>query len=376
VRRRIRTDSPTPIGSQLRELLLQEIRNGRFPLGKRIPSERELAENYSISRASVRESLAQLVSEGILFRAVGKGTFVSQPQPDRMVAGRTPTIAFIVSKSLAEFFQIRQNRILAGVEEAIRTRGYRLVFQAFGNDGRSGLKELSRNGAAPLDGCVIAGALRRQVLEHLQELGIPVVVVDRATAQVSPDFITVRSDYARGTRLAMQHLRELGHRDIGFLGFSDSQKYQAYCECLEQFGLPYRHAFVEFIQLFDLPPAILAGYQTMQRMIATRRLPTALLVTNDLVAVGVMEALGVAGIRVPDEISVISFDDLGHGTSPPLTRIRADLIEVGRAAGEILLRRLEGERLETNHIVMPVDFIKGKSTASPQQRPEFANANA
>jgi len=78
-RNAIHSDSPTPIRSQLKELLLRDIREGRFLPGCRIPSEREIAAKYGISRASVRESISELLNSGLLFRTVGRGTFVSFP---------------------------------------------------------------------------------------------------------------------------------------------------------------------------------------------------------------------------------------------------------------------------------------------------------
>src|SRR4051794_10806173 len=101
----IQSDSPTPIRSQLKALLLQEIRNGTFQPGCRIPSEREIAESYGISRASVRESISELLNLGILFRTVGRGPFVS-PDPfttQPATAAGPCNVAFIISESIFHF---------------------------------------------------------------------------------------------------------------------------------------------------------------------------------------------------------------------------------------------------------------------------------
>src|SRR5437762_331172 len=73
----IQPDDATSVRAQLREILLSEIKEGRFPEGGRIPSERDLAQRYGISRASVREAITELINEGILFRTVGKGTYIA-----------------------------------------------------------------------------------------------------------------------------------------------------------------------------------------------------------------------------------------------------------------------------------------------------------
>ena len=100
-------------------------------------------------------------------------------------------------------------------------------------------------------------------------------------------------------------------------------------------------------------------------MIASGHLPTALLVTNDLVAVGVMEALRISGLRVAENVSVVVFDDLGQNTTPPLTRIRADLTEMGRVAADCILKRIERQRLPGDHLTIPIEFVVAGSTAAP-----------
>jgi LacI family transcriptional regulator len=78
-----------------------------------------------------------------------------------------------------------------------------------------------------------------------------------------------------------------------------------------------------------------------------------------------MEALRIAGLRVPEDMSVVGFDDLGQSTTPPLTRIRADLTEMGRIAADCIVKRIEKETLPRNQLVVPVEFVVAGSTASP-----------
>ena len=89
----------------------------------------------------------------------------------------------------------------------------------------------------------------------------------------------------------------LGHGDVGFVGFPNSEKYQTFWQKLEQLDLRYNPHWVQFLQLPDVEPGILSGYHAMQAMLAGGSLPTALLATNDLVAMGVIEALKMAGIQ-------------------------------------------------------------------------------
>jgi DNA-binding LacI/PurR family transcriptional regulator len=356
----IQPDHPTSIRTQLRDILLQEIKEGRFTEGGRIPSERDLAERYRISRASVRESITELINAGILFRTVGKGTYIATTSPRAQATGHTRNIGFLISDDIFHFVQTGYNRILRGVEDACRGNEDRLVFHSVGDSARVPI-----DGSLKLSGCVVVGGLRRSALDRLKEGGIPFVLVDLLLKDEAADVTSVTIDYAGGTRMAIEHLFQLGHRHIGFIGLSGSEKYNAYWQSFEEFGLPYNPRQVEFLPAIDLEPGMLAGFHATQKMIARSQLPTALLVTNDYVARGVMEALMVADIEVPEQVSVVGYDDLGLKTNPPMTTIRVDLDQVGRLAMDALYRRIEGTAAQAEQIVVPVTFVVRGSTTSP-----------
>jgi|SRR5579872_2913638 len=362
--RTIQPDHPTSVRTQLREILLQEIKEGRYLEGGRIPSERDLAQTYRISRASVRETITELINVGILFRTVGKGTYIATSSGRVAAVSQTRNIGFLISEDIFHFVQTGYDRILRGVGEACRVNGDQLVFHSIGESAT-----LPVNGSLKLSGCVVVGGLRRSALERLREAGTPLVLVDLLLKDESVEGTSViMIDYAGGTRLAIEHFFRLGHRDIGFIGLAGSEKYNAYWQSLEHFSLPYNPRQVEFLPAIDLEPGMLAGFRAMQQMIAKGQLPTALLVTNDYVAHGVMEALMVAGIKVPERISIIGYDDLGVKGGPPLTTIRVDLDRVGRLAMETLSRRIGGSPLPAEQAVVPVTLVVRASTAAPAPR--------
>jgi GntR family transcriptional regulator of arabinose operon len=365
---RIRPDSPVWVPSQLRSILLRDIREGRFPPGIRLPSERRLAEDYGVSRGSVREALAALVNAGVLYRSGGKGTFVSSLPNLKDAHPDTYTIAFVISKSMLQFYRWRYTVVLATVEELCLQRGCRLAYHAIGEDPEAAtLEALEGKAGAGLDGCIVAGTVKRQTVDRLLRLGVPVVIVDRPVPVGAPNMISVRVDYPAGTRTAIDHLHQLGHQAIGFIGFPDSRKYRAYWESLEALGLPYQPRWVVMLQRFDLQAGILAGYEATHEILGQRPLPSALLATDDLVALGAMEALGVAGIEVPGQMSLMSLDDLGQPATRPLTSIRVELGEVGRVAAECLLRMIQREQIPENPVVLPVEFVNRGSTGPPPE---------
>jgi GntR family transcriptional regulator, arabinose operon transcriptional repressor len=359
--RAIDRDRSRSVCAQLRDILLQEITQGRFPEGRRFPSERDLAERYRISRASVRETITELINAGILFRTVGKGTYIATASARAHAASETRNIGFLISEDIFHFVQTGYNRILRGVGEACRLNGDTLVFHSVGDSARLPVDE-----SVKMSGCVVVGGLRRNALERLKDVGIPFVLVDLLLKEETANVTAVAVDYATGTRLAIEHMFQLGHRQIGFIGLSGSEKYTAYWQSLEEFGLAYNPRQVEFLSAMDLEPGMLAGFHATQKLLAKSQRPTGLLVTNDYVARGVIEALMVGGIEVPKEISVVGYDDLGVKTSPRMTTIRVDLDQVGRLAMDALYRRIEGTPVEAQ-IIVPVALVVRGSTATPWQ---------
>jgi DNA-binding LacI/PurR family transcriptional regulator len=348
-------DSPLSIPVQLRDILLNEIRESKILKGKRFPSERVLAERYKVSRASVRETISELISLGVLFRTVGRGTFVADQEPKSKA---TRQIVFLISDDIFNFAETGYGRILRGVEDACRRNGSTLIFQSIGTDSEHVLS----NELASVSGIVVVGGIQRPDLEHLRKERIPIVLVDPLVHTKFDDAETVNIDYVGGTKRAVERLHELGHRHIGFIGFPGSDKYDAYWQTSSALGLQYDPRIVEFLYSRELEPGILAGFRAMQRILSRDSLPTALLATNDNVARGAMEALQADGISVPDDVSIVGYDDFGLSISPPLSTIRADLEEVGRLAMEALIRRIETGGAGSPTLVS-VDFVERSSSA-------------
>lgn len=359
-----RTAQALPV--QLRTVLRQEIDNGVYGESGKLPSERALAERFGVSRTSIRESLDGLVKDGLLMRVVGKGTFVASAAQTGDTAQTTSrdSVAFLIGENIFHFVQPGYSRVLLGAEQMCRQLGHSLVFHSVGED-ENFEQHWERNKAMGVGGYLVAGGLRKKTLDLLLGREIPVVLTDLIVQDENAT--AVGPDYGSGTRQALEHLAGLGHRQIGFIGFPNSEKYRAYWQTLDALDLPYRPQFVHFLHLPDVPPGILAGFQAMQAMIQAGNVPTALVVTNDLVAVGVMESLKLARIAVPESVSVVGYDDLGTGMAPPLTTIRSFPEEVGRVAARTLLANIAGDSTE-QRIAIPTELVVRGTTAGPERK--------
>lgn len=363
---KIQTRNASSVPVQLRSILTGEINEGLYGESGRLPSERALAERFGVSRTSVRESLNFLVKDGVLVRVVGKGTYVASAT--RIPSGTIQQesaghLAFLIGENIFQFVQPGYSRILVGAEQVCRRLGYRLLFHSVGeeeNDPQLGM--LPQGQPDRIQGCLVAGGLRKKSLDRLLDWDVPVVLTDLIVQDGNTS--AVGADYAIGTRQAVEYLAGLGHKSIGFIGFPNSEKYRTYWRTLDNMDLRYNPQFVNFLQLQDVEPGILAGFRAMQEMMVSGSLPTAVLATNDLVAMGSMEALKMAGVSVPRQVSVIGFDDLGRDLNPPLTTIRSYPEEVGRIAAQMLIDQLSGSATP-GRIAVPTELVVRSTTSVP-----------
>jgi GntR family transcriptional regulator, arabinose operon transcriptional repressor len=360
VKNTINPKSPVSIPAQLRELIMEDIAAQVYKPGERFDSERGLAERFGVSRASVRETISSLIDSGVLQRTAGRGTFVADPA----VKWKPQQIVILISAEILHF-TTGYGLVLRGAESACSKSGDTLILRVIGNEPF----EINTEQDAQPDGVIIIGGVRKDVAQRYRDLHVPIAMVDLLERQETSEVEAVRIDYASGTEVAMERLHELGHTRIGFIGFSGSHKYELYWQSLERLGLSYDPGSVEFLHPLDLEPGVLSGLRRMQTILARGRRPTAILATNDFVALGALEALTIAGLQVPNDISVIGYDDLKVPTSPPLSTIRADLEEVGRMAVSALHRRIQGH-LNDAPVVLPVQFIeRGSSGPAPPNKP-------
>jgi DNA-binding LacI/PurR family transcriptional regulator len=366
---KIQAKNAHSVPSQVRLVLTEEIKVGRYGESGRLPSERMLAERLGVSRTSVRESLNAMVKDGVLLRVVGKGTYVAAAAGASVAStmfGEGKSLAFLIGENIFQFVQPGYSRILVGAEQTCRQRGYRLLFHSVGEEENDPQLGMPQDQPEAIQGCLIAGGLRKRSLDRVLAWDVPVVMTDLLVYDGNAS--AVGADYAVGTRQAINYLAGLDHRSIGFIGFPNSEKYKAYWQTLQALGLAYDPHLVQFLQLPDVEPGILSGFRAMQEMLASGSMPTAVVATNDLVAMGLMEALKIAGVEVPQQMSVIGCDDLGRDTQLPLTTIRSFPEEVGRVAARMLIDQLTGIATP-GRVAIPTELaIRSTTAAVPTRR--------
>ena len=206
-------------------------------------------------------------------------------------------------------------------------------------------------------------------LERLARAGVPVVLVD-----VSADgFPSVVTDDVHGGRLATDHLLSLGHRRIAFLGeepvnpfgfASSARREQGYREALADAGVAPDPRYVK-----HGPHDRTVGQRLAERLLAFKQPPTAVFAASDVLALGVLEAAAQAGVRVPDDLSIVGFDDVEVASLVGLTTVRQPLFESGDLGARLLLEALGGEGAPAAVVhELPLELVVRSTTGPPPRR--------
>jgi LacI family transcriptional regulator len=179
--------------------------------------------------------------------------------------------------------------------------------------------------------------------------------------------VNVVLDYNRAARLALQHLLDGNHKDIAYLrgrptSADAEDRWRAVCEMGVELGIPIRSEMV--LQLDPKQPPIQQGYQLTRDLLARGNAFTALFAYNDIVAIGAIRALRDANLRVPEDVSVVGFDDIRGATYlvPSITTVRQPLQKMGEIAAETLVKRIEGEGESPEEIRIEPEFIVRESS--------------
>lgn len=350
--------------------------DGARPAGPRPPYARvtlkELARACGVSPSTASNALAGKphVREGTrekVLRIAEEMGYAASPVARGLRMNRSWTIGLMVSDISNPFF----SEIARGIEDVIIGQGWHLILANTDYDLDKQAYYMRAMHNHKVDGLVLAclGSDNEDVVE-LQRAGVNFVLLNRRHRRIEADLVGLNN--VHGMIQAMDHLSGLGHRRIAVIrGPSDStvtdERYAGYREGLKRAKLAEDPALV-----VDGDLTIPSGRAAVESLLALADPPTAILATNDLMALGVMQALMMRGLRVPQDMSVVGFDDTYVADLPmvSLTTVHCPCREIGQAAAELLLRRIGQKRRSSPKSVIfdPTLVIRG-STAPPCRSP-------
>lgn len=255
--------------------------------------------------------------------------------------------------------------IIRGVEEAVRSHGLAVAVTEMRGQltpASSWAQEVFAR--RPVGVIAVSARLSAEQQAQLASRAIPLVALD-PTGEPAHGMPSVGATNWNGGLIAARHLLELGHRRIAMVNGPDEYlccraRMDGYRAALDAAGVPADPALVRTGPLY-----VDGGRDAARELLAQR--PTAIFAANDLQALGVYEAAREAGLRIPDELSVVGFDDLAftQWSQPPLTTVRQPLMRMGAAAADLVLDLAAGRTPEQDRIELATTLVVRRSTAPP-----------
>jgi DNA-binding LacI/PurR family transcriptional regulator len=294
-------------------------------------------------------------------RAVAEMNYVPNPNARSLRVGRTRLFGLIVSDINNPFFP----ELVDAFEALAAAEKIEVIFTHTNYDPKRLHSCIRRMVERSVDAiAVMTSEVDESALQDASKAGVPIVLMNQR--KLAAKYPNVPVEYAAGFREALDHLLALGHRDIGFIAGPETLnsaqgRKDAFKAALKGHGL---HVRTEWIATGDM--RVEGGRTAMEKLLACNPRPTAVLASNDLMAVGALQAAQAAHLSVPKNLSIIGFDDIPFAAMvhPPLSTIRHPRREVAARAFACLQMALQGVRADQKLPLQP-HLVLRNSTAPP-----------
>lgn len=321
--------------------------------------------NVSISSVSHVLNRTRFVSDKVRLaveRAIKELDYVPSAVARSLKSNTTKTMGMLIPNCSNPYFA----EIVRSVEDHCFANGYTLILCNTDDEPHRQSVYLQVLTEKRVDGLIIISTGEdRDLHDLLQGLSTPTVLLDREVTHLHCDL--VETAHVLGGQMATEHLIRQGHRRIACLGgpanlSPSAQRIQGWRNALAQAGLTDQAAHL----LWHADFTSQGGFDTMQAILQSHQLPSAVFVCNDLMSIGALSAAYNAGVRVPRQLSVIGFDDieLARFTNPPLSTIVQPKQRIGMLAVDMLLERIQGGRTETRQTLLQPELVVRGSTAA------------
>lgn len=282
-----------------------------------------------------------------------------------LVSGKTGNIGFILTDDHFLRTEPFYTRIFLGTEFEARSEGYYILLTSIRPDFNEEdiLPRFILNKS--VDGIIIAGKISQNLIERISAYNLPTVFIDYIPSNNNHPLVLI--DNIQGALLATNHLISLGHTNIAFIGGdiehpSLFDRLNGYKQALVNANISIKHNLIVTDTKY---PDRQNGFNLAKKLFSKNKNVTAVFAGNDAMAIGVMHYLKDNGYKVPEDVSLIGFDDVEADLmlSPPLTTIRVPKIEMGIESLKLMVNTLKNKKSLQKKILVPVELIIRRSTS-------------
>jgi GntR family transcriptional regulator, arabinose operon transcriptional repressor len=360
--------------NMVKDKIMEWITNGEVKLGEKISSESDLVKMFGVSRHTIRQAIGDLVHEGWLYREQGVGTFCShksgheKSQPPQLLTSNGKNIGVITPYISDYIFP----SIIRGIESFLTASGYTLTLASTDNDFEKERQCLQSMLDRNIDGLIIEptkSSSNNPNINYYLELeknNIPYLIINQYYPQLIPPHIIVNDK--KGGYLATDHLIKLGHEKIvGIFKTDDLQggyRMQGFIQAFRENNITLSP---EMIISFSTENSDALLQENVRKILSSSQtMPTGFICYNDQVALSILNLLREMELRVPEDISIVGFDDSSLAEATNLTSVSHPKLEMGVAAAKWIVSAVENRSgVESqNSTVYEPELVMRNSTSA------------
>ena len=351
-----------PVYQQIKDIMREEIAQGKYKPGDTLPSANQLAKLFSTSRNTAVKAINDLAQEGTVYCVQGKGSIVNDLRKeiasrDKRKKSATPDIGILIS-DFNDLNDLYFTRLFKGISEKAKTVPCNLKTFCINNYSINDFIQTEH-----FDGLIVATKLPESSVLVLKQNKIPFVLAGNDI--YGEELLCVTGDSYGSTYEAIKYLHSLGHEKIAVLSGPTTARstplaYMAYKNAMNELNLEVNESFFRAGDYGEE-----AGYKGFQNLIAMQNIPTAILTLEDNIAIGVIKAAEENSLKVPDDLSVIGNGDRFpvSNVKIPLTTFADRLTEIGALCLEMIDKKLNNKVIKTPKVNLKSELIIRKSCA-------------
>ncbi len=347
---------PTPLYLQIVEDIKFKVEAGKYNIGDSVGSQQYLAQLYNVSLITIKKALSELINQRILYSRVGKGTFVARklavPDFTKLI-----TIGLVLRDLNTPFF----SSIVESIERHSTERKFNLLLSTSSHHKEKEETQIRHFRDIGVSGLIIASMSRvykaTSIIQNLHDEGFPYVMVSYMDDK---NINFVGTDHEYGAFLATEHLIKLGYKKIGHINAEKGNilgemRLSGFAGALSQYNIFCNDDFIYRTPLTENADEYSIGYEIGSKFIKLKNRPEALFIYRDLVALGFQRAVLDEGLKVPQDVAMVGFDNIKRcAVAPvPLTTIHQPTEEISRIAIQMLHDQIKGESILNRAILKP-----------------------
>jgi len=344
---------------QLKEYLKEMILTGKIASGEQLPSENSLVQQFNMSRHTIRQAMKELELEGWIYRKQGKGTFCAFREKRWTIAVITTYVSDYIFPS-----------IIREIENVLSAKGCTLILANTDNNKKKEAQCLKKLLEIDIDGFIIEPTksalenVNSNYFSELEKKRVPYLMLHAVYPELDPAYIMM--DDEMGGYLATKYLLQLGHRMIAGIFKSDDiqgvKRQKGFMTALNEYGIKLEPGLLgnyETEQMYSYP------YQFTCRILEGSPRPTAIVCYNDQIAMQVLHAIRDRGLKVPEDISIVGYDDssLAVASEVKLTSIKHPKGEMEYQAARFIIDMIE-KRVEKPKLIYTPELVVRSSCRS------------